>query len=113
MAQQNQEGRNHSPASGSGVSKSQSDLLCRVNYFISTHSPCPPISLPGRTDEDGPDGERQTLLVDIGLVLVIEHTVKLGNVPVLITNDWEFKVTTSEVIDILDPSVVGVDVVGG
>ena len=65
------------------------------------------------TDKDGPDGERQTLLIDIGLILVIEHTVKLGNVSVLITNDWEFKVTTSEVVYVLDPSVVGVYVVCG
>jgi hypothetical protein len=66
-----------------------------------------------RTDKDGPDGKRQTLLIDIGLILVIEHTVKLRNVSVLITNDWEFKVTTSEVINVLDPSVVGVYVVCG
>ena len=66
-----------------------------------------------RTDKDGPDGERQTLLVDIGLILVIEHTVKLGNVSVLITNNGEFKVTTSEVVYVLDPSVVGVYVVCG
>jgi len=66
-----------------------------------------------RTDKDGPDGERQTLLVDIGLVLVIEHTVKFRDVSVLITNNWEFKVTTSEVINVLDPSVVGVYVVCG
>jgi hypothetical protein len=65
------------------------------------------------TDKHGPDGEGQTLLVDIGLILVIEHTVKLRNVSVLITDNWEFKVTTSEVINVLDPSVVGVYVVCG
>jgi hypothetical protein len=44
---------------------------------------------------------------------VIEHTVKLRNVSVLITDNWEFKVTTSEVINVLDPSMVRVYVVCG
>jgi len=44
---------------------------------------------------------------------MIEHTVKFRNVSVLITNNWEFKVTTSEVINVFDPSVVGVYVVCG
>jgi len=65
------------------------------------------------TDEHSPNGERKSLGIDIGLVLVIEHTVKGRDVSVLITNDWEFEVSTSKVIYVLDPSVVGVDVVCG
>lgn len=65
------------------------------------------------TDEDGPDGEGETLLVDIGLVQVVEHAVQGRNVSVLVTDNRELEVTTSEVVYVLDPSVVRVNVVGG
>jgi hypothetical protein len=65
------------------------------------------------TDEDGPDGEGETLLVDVGLVQVVEHAVQGRNVSVLVTDNGELEVSTSEVVYVLDPSVVRVDVVGG
>jgi hypothetical protein len=64
------------------------------------------------TDEDGPDGERKTLLVNVGFVEVIKHSIKGRNISVLVTDNGEFKVSTFKVVDILDPSVVRIDVVG-
>jgi hypothetical protein len=105
------------PTSGGGVSESQSNLLGRVDYFISPIFPSTPAlcsaSIVGElTDEDGPDGERKTLLVNVGFVEVIKHSVKGRNISVLVADDGEFKVSTFKVVDILDPSVVRVDVVG-
>ena len=41
----------------------------------------------GLTDEDGADGKWHALLVDIGLVEIIEHAIQSGNVAVLISDD--------------------------
>lgn len=65
------------------------------------------------TDEDGPDGEGQTFLVDVGLVEVVEHTVGGSDASVLVTDDGEVELSTGEVVNVLDPAVVRVDVVGG
>lgn len=67
------------------------------------------------TDEDGSDGERNTLLVDIRLVLSVQHSIKLRNLSVLISDDGEVEGWSVGVerVDVFDPAGVGVDVVGG
>lgn len=66
------------------------------------------------TDEDGSDGEWDTLLVHIGLVLLVQHSIELRNLSVLIGNDGEVESWSVGVqsVDIFDPSGVGFDVVG-
>jgi hypothetical protein len=66
------------------------------------------------TDEDSSDSEWQTLLVDVTLVLVVQHPVESRDVSVLITNDGEIELGSgrSEVVDVFDPFAVGFDVVG-
>lgn len=63
-------------------------------------------------DKDRADGECNSLGVDVGGVLVVQHVVEVGNLAVLVSNDWEGKVGSRNLIDILDPSGVGVDGVG-
>jgi len=66
------------------------------------------------TDEDRSDGKRQSLLIDVGAVLLVEHAVQLGNLSALVGDDGEIKRgPAGEVVDVLDPAGVGLGVVGG
>ena len=81
-------------ASGGGVSQGQTDLLGGVD------------------DEDGADGQSQTLGVDVGGVLVVDHVVEVGNLALGVGDDGELQVGAGNLIDILDPAVVALSVVG-
>lgn len=67
------------------------------------------------TDEDGPDGKRHPLLVDVGLVELVEHAVQRRHVPVLVPDDGEIEIRAGggEGVDVFYPVVVGSNVVGG
>ena len=54
----------------------------------------------------------RTLLVDVGDVLVVKHVVKVGNLAVVVGNDGEGQVSVVDLVDVLDPGMVRVDVVG-
>jgi len=82
------------PSSGGRVGENEADGLLGVN------------------DEDGSDGESNSLGVDVGGILVIQHVVKVGNLPVLITDDWELQLGTGYLVDVLDPAMMGVNGVG-
>lgn len=81
-------------ASGGRVGQDQTDLLGGVN------------------DEDGTDGQSQALLVNVGGVLVVDHVVEVGDLALRVGDDGELEAGASDLIDVLDPAVVGLDVVG-
>lgn len=81
-------------ASGGRIGKSETDLLGGVD------------------DEDGTDSEGEALLVNVGDVLVVKHVIKIGDLAVVVGNDGEGKVGVVDLVDVLDPGVVGVDSVG-
>lgn len=81
-------------ASGGGVGQGQTDLLGGVD------------------DEDGADGQSQTLGVDVGGVLVVNHVVEVGNLALGVGDDGELQAGAGDLIDILDPTVVALGVVG-
>ena len=64
-------------------------------------------------DEYRADGERNTLAIDVGDILVIQHIVLVRNLSGLIANDWELQVGIVDLVDILDPLIVLVNGVGG
>ena len=41
------------------------------------------------------------------------HIIEVGDFSLLITDDWEAQLAASDLVDILDPSSVGLDGVGG
>ena len=47
-------------------------------------------------DEDGTDGERNALGVDVGRVLVVQHVVGQSNLAVLVTNYGEFELASTK-----------------
>jgi len=66
------------------------------------------------TDEHRSDSKRHSLLVYVGLVESVKHTVQLGDGTVLVGDDRKVELgSVGERVDILDPSSVRVDVVGG
>ena len=81
-------------ASGGRVGHDQADLLGGVD------------------DEDGTDGQGHTLRINIGGVLVVDHIVQVGDLALGIGDDGEFEVGAGNFVDVLDPAVVGLDVVG-
>ena len=80
--------------SRSGVGHDQTDLLAGVD------------------DEDGADGQSQSLGVHVGGVLVVNHVVGVGNLALRVGNDGELELGASNLVDVLDPGVVRVDTVG-
>ena len=77
-----------------GVGHDQTDLLAGVD------------------DEDGADGQSQTLGVHVGGVLVVNHVVGVGNLALRVGHDGELELGASNLVDVLDPGVVRVDSVG-
>jgi len=69
----------------------------------------------GVDDKDGSDSEWDTLLVDIGLVEVVEHAIESGDFSAFIGDDWEIEAGSVGVqgVNVLDPAGVRVDIVGG
>jgi len=66
----------------------------------------------GVDDEDRADGESNSLLVDVGGVLVVQHVVLEGDLTVLVTDDGEVDLVSADFLDILDPAIMRVDGVG-
>lgn len=64
-------------------------------------------------DKDGSDGEGNTLGIDVGGVQSIEHVVLSGDLSVLVSDDGELEDRLADLVDVLDPFVVGRNVVGG
>lgn len=81
-------------ASGGGVADDQTDLLLGVD------------------NEDGTDGESDALLVDVGGVIVVNHVVEVGDLALGVGDDGELEVGAGNLVNVLDPLLVGVDVVG-
>lgn len=77
-----------------GVHHGETDLLARVD------------------DEDGADGERNALLVDVIQVLLVDHIVQEGDLAVGIGDNGELHVRRGDLVNVLDPLAVGADVVG-
>lgn len=67
----------------------------------------------GVDDEDGADGEGDTLGVKVGQVLVIQHVVEGRDLAVSIGDDGELEVDVVDLVDVLDPLLVGLEAVGG
>lgn len=81
-------------AGGGGVGHDQTDLLGGVD------------------DEDRADGQSHTLGVDVGGVLVVDHVVQVGDLALRVGDDGELEVGAGDLVDVLDPAVVGLDLVG-
>lgn len=64
-------------------------------------------------DENRSDGEGNSLGIYIGGVLVVQHVIEIGNLPLLVTNDRESQVGARDLVDVLNPSVMRLDGVGG
>lgn len=77
------------------VHHSQTDLLGGVDY------------------EDGADGEGDSLFADIGHVLGVKHVVEEGNFALGVRDDGKLQGSFGDVVNVLDPGVVGGEVVGG
>jgi hypothetical protein len=69
---------------------------------------------PIRTDKDGSDSEGDTLLVNISLVEVVEHAVEGRDLSALVGDDREVELGSLgvQVVNVLDPAGVRVDVIG-
>lgn len=81
-------------AGGGGVGHDQTNLLGRVD------------------DEDRADGQSHTLGVNVGGVLEVDHVVQVGDLALGVGNDGELELGAGDLIDVLDPTVVGLDAVG-
>lgn len=66
-------------------------------------------SLLGVDDEDASNGEGDALAIHIGGVLVVKHVVGVGDLALLVSDDWELEVAAGDLVDVLDPSFVRVD----
>lgn len=53
-----------------------------------------------------------TLLVDVGGVIVVNHVVEVGDLALGVGDDGELEVGAGNLVNVLDPLLVGVDVVG-
>lgn len=81
-------------AGGGGVGQDGTDLLVGVD------------------DENGADGESDALGVDVGGILVVNHVVQVGDLALRVGDDGESELGSGYLVDVLDPSVVGFDIVG-
>jgi len=63
----------------------------------------------GIDDKDGPDGESHSLGVHVGRVLVVKHVICVGNLAGSVTNDGEGKTGLGDLINVINPSVMGLD----
>jgi len=63
-------------------------------------------------DEDGADGESNTLGVNVGDVLVVEHVVGVSDLALLVADDGELQLAATDLINVLDPASMALDGVG-
>lgn len=63
-------------------------------------------------DEDGTNGEGNALFANVGHVLGVEHVVEESDIAVGVSDDGELQVGVANVVNVLDPRVVGGEVVG-
>lgn len=68
--------------------------------------------LAGVNNEDRADGESDSLLVNVVQILLVDHVVLEGDLPVRIGDNRELKVGLGKLVDVLDPVLVGAKVVG-
>jgi hypothetical protein len=71
-----------------------------------------PDLLGGVNDEHRADGERNALLLDVVEVVLSNHVVEEGNLAVSVGDDGELDSGVLCLVDIVDPLVVGAEVVG-
>jgi len=81
-------------AGGGGVGHDQTNLLGGVD------------------NEDGADSQSHALGVDVGGVLVVDHVEGVGDLALGVGDNGELEVGAGNLIDVLDPAVVGLDMVG-
>ena len=67
----------------------------------------------GVNDEDGANGEWDTLGIEVGQVLVVQHIVQGRDLAGIISNDGEVQADVVDLVDIIDPTLVGLETVGG
>lgn len=53
-----------------------------------------------------------SLAVDVGGVLVVQHVVEVCHLPLLVADDGELDMVTAHILNVLDPTIVAVDGVG-
>jgi hypothetical protein len=68
--------------------------------------------LGGVNDEDGTDGEGDTLLGNVVEIALVDHIVEEGDFAVGIGNDGELDIGVANLVDVFDPFTVGAQVVG-
>lgn len=78
-------------ARGGGVHHGQADLLARVD------------------DKHGANSKRDFLLSE---AILVDHIVEEGNFAVGIGDDWELDLCGADFVNVLDPLIVGTEVVG-
>jgi hypothetical protein len=67
----------------------------------------------GVNNEDRSNGECDSLLIDIGSILVVQHVVLERDLSLLVTNNGELQIAAADLVDILDPFAVAVNGVRG
>jgi len=77
-----------------GVGHDETDLLAGVN------------------DKDRADGQSLALGVDVGGVLVVNHVVGVGDLAFGVGDDGKLELGAGNLVNVLDPGVVGLDTVG-
>lgn len=80
--------------SGGRVGHDQTDLLGGVN------------------DENRANGQSQALGVNVGGVLVVNHVIGVGDLALGVGDDGELQLRAGDLVNILDPAVVTLSVVG-
>lgn len=78
-------------AGGGGVHHGQADLLARVD------------------NEHGANSKRNFFLPD---AILVDHVVQEGNFALGIGDDWELDLSRADFVNVLDPLVVGTELVG-
>lgn len=63
-------------------------------------------------DENTTDGEGDSLLVDVGGVLVIQHVVRQRHLSLFVANNGKAQGGLGNFVNVFDPFVVVLDVVG-
>ena len=64
-------------------------------------------------DENRANRKRNTFLIDIGGILVVQHIVQQRDLALLIAYYGKLEVATRNLVDVLDPLLVRLDGVGG
>jgi len=88
-----------------------------TDYFVKVSSHSSRIresqanDLLGVDNEDSSDSERQSFLVNVGGILLVKHVVQRGHLAIGIGNNREGQVSTSDIVDILNPLLVAAKIV--